>query len=311
MNVRPLNQADIEPLHELYGSLAALMPHQPEVGSKQFREQLLSITSDKQPQVFLAQSDIALVAEQEGQIVAFGAGALLQQDGELSSMKAGTGLLRFIFARPQHARACRAVIRALVEHGKALGCQQFRALSGYYGPPFHNNGGAMLSNAWPWIGQCLSREGFQTRGLPSLSLHRSLGGPLEALPLPSDAHLRRDWETRIGARDEWEFGYHIFIGDRRAAETMCYYGEKFVRSVGKGTVYVFWLGVNEGFRGLGLGRILLRQALVEAQQAGAREATVRTGCHNFDALAIYRAEGFVPDDVLWEFELKIDCPPLP
>ena len=83
---------------------------------------------------------------------------------------------------------------------------------------------------------------------------------------------------------------------------MVYFAEKFARGAGFSSAYVFWLGVNPGFRGRGFGRLLLRQALIEAQQTGAREITVRTGANNFDALAIYRAEGFTPIDIQWEFE---------
>jgi len=177
-------------------------------------------------------------------------------------------------------------------------------LAGYYGPPFHNFGGARLTNAWPWIGQALTREGFQTHGLPSLCLHRTLDSLLEPLPLPPDAKLQRDWVTQIGIRDTTEYGYQLFVGNQRAGEVMVYFAEKFARGTGFTSAYIFWLGVNPGFRGRGFGRLLLRQALIEAQQTGAREVAVRTGTNNFDALAIYRAEGFTPVDIQWELERK-------
>lgn len=302
MNIRPLQPSDLEPLHRLYTSLVAFLPHHPVVSLDQFVSDLTSITWDHQPDAFLPAGEVAWVAEKAGVPVAFALASFLHQDGEMTDMKAGAGVLHFFFAAPEYGAECRALLRAIIEHSKGLGHKHFRALPEYYGPRFHNYGGARLSSAWPWLGQWLIREGFQTYGGPSLSLYRPLVTAPEPLPLPADAELRYDWVTRIGVRDAWEGGFHIFVEDERAAEVMYYYGEKFVKRAGTKSVYIFWLGTNPPFRGRGFGRLLLRQALITAYAAGAREACLRTGPNNFDALNIYRAEGFVPDDVLWEFQ---------
>ena len=242
MKIHLLQSSDTEPLHRLYSSLIARMPHHLPVSLEQFAIELTSITWTHQPHAFLPEGEIAWVAESAGEPVAFALGSFLTEDGELSDMKAGTGVLRFVFAAPAHGEECRALIREVVKHSRSLGHHAFRALPGYYGPLFHNNGSARLSNAWPWIGQWLMREGFQPYGNSSLSLYRSLTEALELLLLPSDANLRYDWVTRIGMRDEWEGGYHIFVGEDRAAEVMYYFGEKFVQGAGTKSVYLFWLG---------------------------------------------------------------------
>ena len=100
MNIRPLQPSDLQPLHRLYTSLVALMPHHPVVSLDQFSTDLTSITWDHQPDAFLPEGEIAWVAEKDGMPVAFALASFLQQDGEMTDMKAGTGVLRFFFAGP-------------------------------------------------------------------------------------------------------------------------------------------------------------------------------------------------------------------
>ncbi|MBC7807217.1 MAG: GNAT family N-acetyltransferase [Akkermansiaceae bacterium] len=123
------------------------------------------------------------------------------------------------------------------------------------------------------------------------------------LPLPEGAELRYDWVTRIGERDKTEGGYHILFGEDRAAESMWHFGEKYVRGAGNAHAHLFWLGTNDPYRGRGLGRILLRETLRRAQESGARGSDLRCNIDNFYAHALYRAEGYEPNDLLWAFRL--------
>lgn len=278
------------------------MPHHPPVGLEPFAEGLLSAVWPDE--VFAADAHTVVVAEKAGRPAAFAHASFLDEKANYSDLEAGGGVLRFVIAGPQETDACRAVIRAIVEEAHVRQCPDLRALLPQYGPMFHNYGNCGLSNAWPWIGRCLMQEGFQTLGLPALAMYRRLDDPIERLPLPEGAELRYDWVTRIGVRDEWEGGHHLFFGDDRAAETMWYFGEKFVRGLGTSALYLFWLGANDPYRGRGLGRFLLREALATGQEAGARETCLRARMDNFFAHAIYRAEGYEPNDLLWQFQYR-------
>ncbi len=53
-------------------------------------------------------------------------------------MEAGSGVLRFVFAGPEDASACRAVLHAVVEEAQARPCPELLALLPQYGPIFHD-----------------------------------------------------------------------------------------------------------------------------------------------------------------------------
>ncbi|WP_282691886.1 GNAT family N-acetyltransferase [Streptomyces sp. CC208A] len=58
------------------------------------------------------------------------------------------------------------------------------------------------------------------------------------------------------------------------------------------------LAVADAARGQGVGRALLRAALVKARADGATRVTLRVLGHNVPARALYEAEGFVVEGVL-------------
>ncbi|MGW1804038.1 N-acetyltransferase family protein [Streptomyces sp. NPDC002078] len=57
------------------------------------------------------------------------------------------------------------------------------------------------------------------------------------------------------------------------------------------------LAVAEAARGRGLGRMLVRAAVEEARERGARRLTLRVLGHNAPARALYESEGFVVEGV--------------
>ncbi|MER5840717.1 GNAT family N-acetyltransferase [Streptomyces prasinus] len=57
------------------------------------------------------------------------------------------------------------------------------------------------------------------------------------------------------------------------------------------------LAVSEGARGRGVGRALVRAAVQEARDRGARRITLRVLGHNTPARALYESEGFVVEGV--------------
>ncbi|MGC4046832.1 MAG: GNAT family N-acetyltransferase [Armatimonas sp.] len=303
MQIRPLRPSDLEPLHALYRKLLGLMPHQLPISVEQFTQELIT-TRYQEDENWSQEAEFPLVAERAGEPVAFLHASFLEQDARYRNFKAGTGLIRFLFSAPEDSEALRLLVRAAVEESQRRECSDFQALSAY-GPLFHNCGINALSNAWPWVGRALHQEGFETLGWPTLAMYLSLDRPLPPrLPLPPGAELRYDWVTRIGERDATEGGYHVFIGEDRAAESMWHFGGKYVRGAGNAHVHLFWLGTNDPHRGKGLGKLLLRETLIRAQELGARSSDLRCNTNNFYAHSLYRAEGYEPNDLLWSFKLR-------
>ncbi|MEU6281520.1 GNAT family N-acetyltransferase [Streptomyces sp. NPDC047028] len=58
------------------------------------------------------------------------------------------------------------------------------------------------------------------------------------------------------------------------------------------------LAVHDDARGKGVGRALVRAAIAEARERGARRITLRVLGHNTPARALYASEGFVVEGVL-------------
>jgi len=300
ITIRSISPEDLEPLHQLYSSLADLLPHHPKVGLEQFAAEIVPHNADD---AFDPDGSLSLVAERAGRPVAFASTSFLQGDARHSSLKAGAGVLRFVLASDKDGDACRTVIRAVVAESKARRCLDLRALMAQYGPRFHNYGDCGLSNAWPWIGRALTSEGFEAFW-PTLALYRPTRGPIQRLPLPADADLRFEWVSRVGTPGEWEGGYHLHVGEERAAEVMWRFGGKYVDGLDTKTAYLFWLGTNAPYRGQGLGRAMLRAALVSMVDAGAKATCLRCRPDNFAAHAVYRAEGCEVSDLLWEFRWR-------
>jgi ribosomal protein S18 acetylase RimI-like enzyme len=303
VNVRALKSSDLEPLYNLYLSSARKLPSHPIAGFEQFAAEL-GTTRYQEDEHWDSEAHLVLVAEWVGNLVAYGNASWLNKDARYSSGKAGEGMARFLFCAPEHGDALRRVLSPMLERARARECPIFRALAAD-SPLFHNCGCSALTNSWPWVGRALVQEGFVTEGLPALGMRAELTDGTHA-KLTEGAEFREDWTTRIGVRDGNEAGLHVFVGEDRAAETMWHFGEKYVGGAGHSHVHLFWLGTNVPHRGRGFGRGILRETLARAYAQGARTSDLRCSPSNFYAHALYRAEGYVPADLLWSFRLRRD-----
>jgi GNAT superfamily N-acetyltransferase len=301
MKLRPFRYTDMEPLHRLYASLTERMPYHLTVGIEQFARELC-VTRYQEDENWDPNAHLTLGAERTGAPIAFMHVSFLAQDARYTRLKAGTGVIRFLFCAPEDSDALRPLLHMALQQAQARDCPDFQALSAY-APLFHNCGASGLTNAWPWIGRALVQEGFEALGRPALAMYCALDNYSRSrLPLPAGADLRFDWVTRIGERDPTEGGYHLFFGEDRAAETMWHFGEKYVQGAGNAHGHLFWLGTNPSYRGQDLGRIILRETLVRMQELGACGSDLRCNIDNFYAHTLYRAEGYEPTDLLWSFK---------
>ena len=215
MKIRSLRHSDLEPLHQLYLSLTARMPPHPSVGTEQFANELTT-TRFQEDEHWDEDAHLTLVAERASTPVALIHVSFLTQDARYTSLKAGTGIIRSLYASPEESSALNALLQIAVEVAKQRDCQNLQAFSAY-APLFHNCGASGLSNALPWIGRALVQERFETQGFPALAMYCSLDRlPFARLPLPAGAELRYDWVTRIGERDKTEGGFHLFFWRRQS-----------------------------------------------------------------------------------------------
>ena len=323
IHIDTLVAEDIEPLHELYNQLVGRVPYHARVRLDQFREDLRPPTLLEKPGVFLPAAEIALVARRVSggaeRIVGLVLAGATQEPAKFAP--AQTGLIRFVLALPTEDEACRLLIRAALEHLRRFSVMRICAMPYWYGAVFYNTGCGRLSGAWPWIGHALTREGFgvlekygtevrmrkEIRGRGSGmaawggGAGSGSGGGLSEFPAGSE--LRRiPAFSRAGP--DFEHWYDLYISGQKAGECHTLFGENYVRGRGHQSLDVGYLEVKEQFQGRGLGRIMLREAMAAAYEAGATEATLTTDATNFAAMNLYRSEGFEPIDLLFEFTLK-------
>lgn len=304
MQIRVLVENDMERLHELYNRLVERVPCHPRVSLPQFREELRRTTSIEREGVFLPAGDIALVAERHGALLGLAMGAFLQEKGKYAP--AATGLVRFVMSLPWEEEACRQLIHGVVEHLQTLDPERVRAMPYWYGPVFYNTGCGRLTGAWPWVGHALMREGFDVLDQYGTEVRMRRRIRSKPLPpeLPEGAQIRPATTFGYRAGPEFEHTTALYLNGERAAECRGLYSENFVRGTGNKCLYIDYVEVQERFKGRGLGRVMVQEALCAAYDAGATESTLTADATNFAAMNLYRSENYEPIDLLFEFDLK-------
>ncbi len=307
MEIRPLQREDFDALHELFNPLAGLIPRHYRPDREQFVVELTHKSNVEKPDVMPREGEIALVAIEREVPVALAMGCYLAKDGTRGSVPAGTGVVRWVLAGPNDHLATRAVVSGVVKHLRTFNPKKILAMTDAYAPPFYDEGVGRLTSAWPWLALWLTQEQF----VPSTNILR-MWRPIDDGVLPSappegvEIQVIKPSPGRVGvefalSRTATLAGEPLAVGRAEAR-----FGEEYVRSVGRGALFISELEVNEKHRHLGIGRALLRSLLLEAQIAGATEATILCPTTDFAAQSLLRTEGFAPIDLLWDFELKND-----
>ncbi|MFF8100729.1 GNAT family N-acetyltransferase [Streptomyces sp. NPDC016640] len=122
-------------------------------------------------------------------------------------------------------------------------------------------------------------------------LDRATWSPLHAVTPPPRPPYDSFFGERSGPRDHRvaEYGGRL-VGYVRLGFPTALAANRHVRQI-QG------LAVAEEARGLGVGRALVRAAVAEARERGARRITLRVLGHNTPARALYASEGFVVEGV--------------
>jgi len=301
MEIRPLQADDVDALHELFNPLAGLIPRHYRPDREQFIEELLRKSRPEKADVIPAKSEVALVAIDRDVPVALAMGCFVAKEG--AGAPARTGVVRWVLAGPNDQDATRAVVRGVVEKLRAFEPTSIVALIEPFAPPFYGEGVGRLTSAWPWLAHWLTLEHFAPR-TSKLRLWRMIDDQVLPAPLPEGLEIQAVKPGPNRAGDEFAVTRTATLDGAVVGSATAWFGEEFVRAVGKGALFIEQLDVDEPHRQRGIGRALLRGLLVDAQSAGATEATILVNPTDFAAQTLLRTEGFVPIDVLWDFELK-------
>jgi GNAT superfamily N-acetyltransferase len=309
MRVRPYEPGDAEEVHALYAGLVAHLPHHRPVTLEQLAAEILTSRHRAGRRQAPEENGSALVADHRGRVAAFVRGTYTPVDLNDWPETTETGLLEWLVAGPEDEESARAAIRAALAELDRHQPRRVYACAYSFGPTFHNEACAMLPSAWAWLGHWLGLERFAPQH-GEIRLRKPLTGPVERPTLPPGAELRAEPTRFAHVVDEGlepdtnSFCRHLRIGDEEAGQCHCYWSEAFIAGAGHGNLYVSWLGISEAWRGRGLGRVLLRNAIAHAAERGAASVTLTTGAENYRAQALYFSEGFRLVDVMWQFERK-------
>lgn len=305
MKIRPFRESDCDDLHRLYRRQTADLPFHHNVRRDQFRSDLFTTRFIRNPDDHHKQSRIALVAENGGQIRAFVSGGLVINGDEV--VPSGTGYVQAIIAEPSSSAAVKALLRRVVTHVRRYRPKKIVAHDGCLCPVFFADSAGNLPSRWSWIGQCLLDVGFKVTGR-LLRLAAPLNGSRRPVQPPGDLRLLHVTHDAFGFDERYDFGCVLLKPPYKYGDGVVWCGNFYSGVFVKGTAYRslymnYFTILDDACRGKGLGRLVLQHCLYEAQQRGAKCASLLTDFDNLIAQNLYQSEGFEVIDAMHSFEL--------
>ncbi len=295
--IRTLQPADIPALYALYDEIRDTPAELDlQVTTSQFARHLNRGRLYTPDDWYDPAAEIALVAEEAGEIRAYANGRLLRHGDFL--LADDTALVQWVLGRRRHRGAISAVIEAVTTHLQKFKPAAIHAFNGMTTPIFAGNLGGGLPAAWPWIGQCLADLGFAAQK-PNWLMWCDLSARDPTLPDVPDGLELKQGQTFVedycaGLESEYNAGHYLLDGERFVGWCGDFYAGAFVEGAGRDYLFTHWFTVEDAWRTRGLGRWLLRHSLAEARRNAARGALLLTDVDNFRALNLYLSEGYRP-----------------
>ena len=307
LTIRPFVTTDIPVLYALYMETRPVYPQiQLEVTAAQFTRDLFTSRVYAGKDWFDPTAEIALVAEQDGQIMAYANGCLLLNGDFLIPDR--TAFIRFVLMRRGQREAAQKVIQQVTEHLLALEPDHVEAFNGMFTPNFFGYMGGGLPTAWSEIGAVLVAADYEAANA-SYHLWCDLTRNTLTPPVLPDGFSVHYAHTKVNDLDiapepDYNVGYVLLDGEEFAGWCGNFYAGAFIEGAGYEAVYTHWFTVPEAYRTRGLGRKLLHYGLAEAQAKGAKCAMLLTDLTNFPALNLYQSEGYQILTVVQRFDYQ-------
>lgn len=281
LEVGPLQKTDLPEALELYNRATASVAHCfPASG-----EELEAWLGEASPRL---DRDLAVGVKEGQRLVAWarvGRGGPDACTEPWSTVEPGDGVIRF--AVGESAIGLEAAVRQCLAELDCWGVQRVWACEDDLGPPFYNGGFGQLSHAMPLTIHALARAGFRVywaelhMTCPSISRER-----------PPDAEIEFSVDRRKLPSGEWSLDAVDSSGNAAGQCVWASMAHKSRHPDARRYGYVWWLGVEERFRGLGVGRRLLVVAMNEMVDSGHTAARLSTRCDNYRAQSLYFALGY-------------------
>lgn len=220
----------------------------------------------------------------------------------------GTGYVQAVIAEPEAADAVKVLIARVASHVRRYRPRTIIAYDGCMCPVFFAESAGCVPSTWAWIGQCFLDVGFEVRER-HVRLVTELGCRRHKVRPPEKLKLRHVTHGMYGVDAKYDFGCVLLKPPHKYGDGVVWCGNFFSGAFVKGascrSLYINWFTIlDEAYRGKGLGRLVLQHCLYEAQQRGAKFASLLTDVDNLISQNLYRSEGFEIADVMHTFELK-------
>jgi ribosomal protein S18 acetylase RimI-like enzyme len=219
----------------------------------------------------------------------------------------GLGMIRFFWYEAGRRAVGQALLEAAEAHLRRRGVERVEAFYDRYKFPFCQMRPCYLSDSLGHMQALLLANGYdRVAGEVVLAWPDfepvdpgSIDGPIEVAVQWREASDRRPTATVNALKDGRRIGQCLCV---RVAD---YADDERARD----WFFTIWLGVDDEFQGRGLGKHLLRRALVEMRAAGCRHAAISTREHNHRAFLFYTNFGYRVADWTHGFGRSLAGPP--
>lgn len=233
-------------------------------------------------------------------------GGIVTKGDEVTESR--TGYLQAIIGQSANADLLKEMILRVVAHLRRFRPKKIVAQDACLSPVFFADSAGMLPSQQAWLGQLLLDSGFEVNHC-GLRMVAPLESPRREVKPPDDLEFLHVTHEMHGVDAKYDFGCVLLKPPYEYGDGVVWCGNFFSGAFVKGSafrsLYINWFTImDEAYRGRGLGRIMLRHCLHQAQQRGAKYASLLSGADSFVAHNLYQSEGFRVVDATHRFELK-------
>jgi ribosomal protein S18 acetylase RimI-like enzyme len=268
---------------DLYHSATADVPH----GFAASLPEMVAWLDARSRRLDIEEVRVALRAGDVVGLIRYGRGGPEARPETWFTVEPGDGVVATLLVAPGDAQAAEALLVDGEAALKAAGCSRIWAFEDELGPPFYNGGFGQISATMTTPLAVLAHRGWSAHaGELHLTLDR-----LEQ-PRPGRAPHAMRVSTRRLETNEWAI--EVFFSDGAFAG-QCVWAPMSLRSRhadARRVGYVWWLGIEERFRGCGLGRHLIACAFRHMRDNGISSVRLTTGAANYVAQSLYLSLGF-------------------
>jgi ribosomal protein S18 acetylase RimI-like enzyme len=211
------------------------------------------------------------------------------------TVEPGDGAIACLWTEPGDLEAALPLVDAALADLADLECGRIWAFEDELGPRFYNGGFGSLSVTMGEVGRALTMRGF---GVHASEFHM-LRERLADLRRAEEAACKVVFDVRTTRTESGEWCVDATmdsgspVGQCVWAPMSSHSNNPDARRFG----YVWWLGIDGQFQGMGAGRRLLLIAMSQMRDNGHEAVVLTTGADNKPAQSLYMSEGFHVTDV--------------